>query len=67
MRLLSDKDLHERGIRFSRQHRDKLITQGKFPRPVKLGTGPTARNAWAEEEIDAYVQARIAARDGEAA
>ncbi|MCP5451468.1 MAG: AlpA family transcriptional regulator [Gammaproteobacteria bacterium] len=43
----------------------KLMTEGDFPRPVKL----TSRvSAWLEEEIDGWKQERIAAtRQGEAA
>jgi prophage regulatory protein len=60
MRFLSDADLRERGIKFSRQHRDRLIKAGKFPKPVKPGGGV---NAWVEDEIDAYQKRVIAERD----
>jgi predicted DNA-binding transcriptional regulator AlpA len=33
---------------------------GLFPRPIKIGGG---RNAWIESEVDAYIEARIVARD----
>ena len=32
-----------------------------FPKPVKIGTRSVA---WVEEEVDAWVEARVAARDG---
>jgi len=60
MRLLSEADLRERGIRFSRQHREQLIRNGRFPCPVKIG-GNTV--AWIEAEIDAYVAAGIEPHD----
>lgn len=60
MHLLSWEDVQKRGVRFSRQHRDRLIKAGKFPKPVKLGENS---NAWPDVEIDAYFAALIAARD----
>ena len=36
------------------------IKLGEFPRPVRLGLRAVA---WVEQEIDAYVEAKIAARD----
>jgi prophage regulatory protein len=38
----------------------KRISDGKFPKPVKLGPKSVG---WVEEEIAAYNEARIAARD----
>lgn len=34
---------------------------GAFPKPVNLGN---SLSAWVEDEIDAWVEARIAERDG---
>ena len=48
---------------FTRQHIHRLIKQGKFPPPVKLGENT---NAWPEDEIDAYLKACIAKRDAAA-
>ena len=64
VRVLSDEDLRDRGIKYSRQHRHRLIKRGLFPRPVKMGGGT---NAWLENEIDQYLQDRIADRDAKAA
>ena len=36
--------------------------QGKFPKPVKIGSN---KNGWVEDEINDYIASRIAARDGE--
>jgi prophage regulatory protein len=63
VRVLSDEDLPDRGIKYSRQHRHRLIKRGLFPRPLKIGGGT---NAWLENEIDQYLQDRIAERDAEA-
>jgi predicted DNA-binding transcriptional regulator AlpA len=68
MRLLSDVDLKEKkGIDFTRDHRRRLIEDGKFPKPVKPGGGINARNAWLEHEIDQYLADLAAARDSSSA
>jgi len=60
MKLLNDDDLTERGVEpRSKAQRWRLIKAGKFPRPIKIGT----RNLWPEDEIDAFIKARIAERD----
>jgi prophage regulatory protein len=64
MRFLDEHDLKARGIKFSRQHRHRLIRQGKFPKPVKIGMNT---NAWPESEIDEYQEGCIARRDAELA
>jgi hypothetical protein len=56
MKFLTDADLRARGIKYSRAHRWRLIKQGKFPHPVLNGM-------WVEDEIDAYQQACVAARN----
>jgi prophage regulatory protein len=61
MRMLSLTELKEvKGIKFSRQHLHRLIADGRFPKPVKLGLNT---NGWPEKEIDEYLQARIDERD----
>ncbi len=64
MKLLSEKDLRARGIKFTRQHRHRMIQAGKFPRPIKIGANT---NAWLEFEVDDWLKDRIAKRDAEAA
>ena len=67
LRLLYGPDLRDRGIKYSRQHLERLIKARKFPAPVKPGAGTagagTGANAWIEHEIDAYIERLIAARD----
>jgi prophage regulatory protein len=60
VKILDDRGLKDKGIPFSRQHRHRLITAGKFPKPVKIGD---ATNGWIEAEIDKYIQDKIAERD----
>ena len=40
--------------------RYKLISEGKYPKPVKLGP---RMSAWLEDEVEAWMAARIAERD----
>lgn len=61
MRVLYYKDLNARGIPYSRQWLDRLIKDGKFPRPVKVGS---RRIAWLETEIDQHLKVCIEKRDG---
>jgi prophage regulatory protein len=60
MKMLSLRDLREKGIPFSRQHIHRLIKHKKFPAPAKLGENT---NAWPESEIDAYLKGCVAKRD----
>jgi len=62
--ILDYDDLRKKGIRFSRQWLRKLIAAGKFPKPINMGAQSIG---WVSTEIDAWIGARIQARDGEAA
>jgi prophage regulatory protein len=55
MKVLSFRDLRDKGIPFTRQHIHKLVQRGEFPRPVKIGD---KTNAWDEPEIDEYLKNR---------
>lgn len=44
-------------IPISRSHAHALVSQGKFPKPIKLG--PRA-SGWLESEINAWISERIA-------
>jgi prophage regulatory protein len=58
--MLAYPELDElKGIRYSRAHLWKLERKGKFPRRIALGENAIA---WDEEEIDAYLEAKKAAR-----
>jgi prophage regulatory protein len=61
--ILSYDDLKKKGIRFSRVWILHLIREGKFPKTVKLGESHVG---FVEEEIDAWIDGLIQARDGEA-
>jgi prophage regulatory protein len=65
VRLLSLEELKTlKGIRFHRQTIWRLVKAGQFPAPIKLWA---ATNAWAEHEIDEWIQSRIGERDAAAA
>jgi predicted DNA-binding transcriptional regulator AlpA len=51
----------------SPRQQDRLEAQGRFPRSVKLGTGPNGRKGRLLAEILDWNRARIAERDGGAA
>ena len=57
-KLLDYSDLQALGVKYSKCQIWRL--EGKFPRPVKLST---ARKAWRADEIDAWIEARVAERD----
>ena len=62
MNILIFKELRlKKGIHYTRDHTRRLCKKGQFPRPIELGGG--GRIGWIEEEIDAYIAARAAARD----
>jgi prophage regulatory protein len=60
MKLLDFDALADKGIKFSDMHIWRLVRAGDFPKPVKIGN----RNHWVETEIDQYIEAKLAERDG---
>ena len=60
MTLLDYADLQKRGVKYSKCQLWRLWNAGKFPKPVKLSA---VRNAWRADEIDAWIEQRIAERD----
>ena len=60
-RVLSFDDLKGlKGIRWSRQHMWREVKAKRFPAPVKLGENTVA---WFEDEIDLWLDQRIAERN----
>ncbi|WP_448044372.1 helix-turn-helix transcriptional regulator [Bradyrhizobium liaoningense] len=60
MDLLHGGDLYKMGIRYSRQHLDRLEKAGKFPRRIKLT--PNGRVIWLASEIHEWLKDRIKSR-----
>jgi predicted DNA-binding transcriptional regulator AlpA len=64
VRLITYKELKPlKGIPFSREHLRRLEADGKFPKRVRLAEGGDYYG-YVEKEIDEYLAARAAARDG---
>lgn len=67
MKLLSLRELKSaKGIPHSRSSIYRLVSIGRFPKPVKLGVGPSARIAFLENEVDAFIAAAANERGGTA-
>jgi prophage regulatory protein len=62
--LLSREDLKARGISYSRAQLYRKVKDKTFPAPVRLGENKVA---WVSSEIDAWIEAIVAARNSEAA
>ncbi|WP_348521287.1 AlpA family transcriptional regulator [Chromohalobacter sp. 296-RDG] len=62
MKLIRIKDVMDR-TGLARSTIYKYISEGKFPKPIKLGTRAVA---WVETEIDGWIQASIEERNEEA-
>jgi prophage regulatory protein len=64
VKLLSFHDLRDKkGIAYSRAHIYRMVNAGKFPGYISIGE---KRTAFVEEEIDQWIEERIAARDAAA-
>lgn len=60
MRVLRLPEVEKKvGLRHSAIY--KWMKLGRFPKPVSMGV---AAKGWIEAEIDAFIEARIAERDG---
>lgn len=65
MRILSFDELRTlKGISYSKVHLWRLERDKKFPRRVPLGA---ARHGWSENEINDWLEGRMALRDTRAA
>ena len=62
MRILKTKQVAEE-INVSVPQVYKLVSLGRFPKPIKLGE---RGSGWLTSEIDAWLQSRVDARDEEA-
>jgi prophage regulatory protein len=48
----------------SPRHLSRLVEAGQFPPPIRLGIGRNGRLAFVEGEVQAWLRARVAERDG---
>jgi predicted DNA-binding transcriptional regulator AlpA len=56
MKVLSQRDLADLGITWSREHTRRMWEAGRFPKPVKLAEG--GRNCWTDTEINEWLEQR---------
>ncbi len=61
MKLITFSGLEDKGFPYTRRHTERLVAEGKFPTPIKLGEGRNGRIAWIESEIDEHY-AKLAAQ-----
>ena len=60
-RILRLPKLRERGIDYTMKHLRELEAAGRFPRRIQLGPNSVG---WVDDEIEAWVRARIRASRG---
>ncbi|RUW53747.1 AlpA family phage regulatory protein [Mesorhizobium sp. M8A.F.Ca.ET.021.01.1.1] len=60
MPLIPLAELPAKGITYSRNYLDRLIKEGRFPKPVFLSP---RRRAFIETEIDEWVKTRVEQRE----
>ncbi len=60
MKILRFPQLKDHSVSYCRMHVDPLEAKGEFPLRVHLGPNSVG---WVEDEVDAYIAAKIAARD----
>jgi predicted DNA-binding transcriptional regulator AlpA len=51
----------------STRHISRLTEQGLFPKPIRLGEGLNGRLAYLRSEVEEWLRARLAERDGKGA
>jgi predicted DNA-binding transcriptional regulator AlpA len=65
MKLIPYSQLRaEKGITYTREHLRRLEKVGAFPQHIKLADSPNAHTAWAESDINNWIEQRRAKRDG---
>ena len=60
MSLIPLSRLSDKGIIYSRNYIDRLIKEGRFPKPIYLSP---RRRAFVEAEIDAWIAERAEKRE----
>lgn len=64
-RFLSKKEVGDK-VKLSYAELARREKQGRFPQRIRLGNYPNSRAVWLEEDIDAWMDEQIAARDADA-
>ena len=55
--LVDWRGLRAMGIPYCRAHIYRLIEEGRFPEPIKLGTGVGGRVAWYHSDVLNWIEA----------
>lgn len=62
MRALISKAAVAKRLGYHPGHVMRLVREGKFPKPIKLGEGEAGAVRFVETEVDDWITARMAAR-----
>jgi prophage regulatory protein len=62
MRALISKSAVASRLGYHSGHVMRLVREGKFPKPIKLGEGDAGAVRFVETEVDDWIIARMAAR-----
>ena len=62
MRALISKAAVATRLGYHPGHVMRLVREGKFPKPIKLGEGEAGAVRFVESEVDAWLDAKIADR-----
>jgi prophage regulatory protein len=62
LQILRRRDV-EAAIGLGRSQLYAMIQRGEFPKPIKLGNGPTGAVGWLKSEVEGWLKERIAIRD----
>lgn len=64
-RLIGSKEIRQI-VPYTIYHLSRLEAKGQFPRRVKVGAGRQGRIGWPSREVEQWVEARKASRQGKA-
>ncbi len=62
MRALTTKAAVAERLGYHPGHLMRLVREGKFPKPIKLGQGDAGAVRFIESEVDAWLDAKLAER-----
>jgi prophage regulatory protein len=66
-RVIGYEDFKPKGIKYTRQHINRLVKRGLFPPPFKTSGSDHGPNNWFEHVIDEHLEACAAKRKAAAA
>ena len=55
-RVIGFEDLKPKGIKYTRQHIDRLVKKKRFPPPFKMSGSDKGPNSWFEDVIDEHIE-----------